>query len=190
MSMSEDKPEGTDPAQAEGASNVGDASQGLQPKDVFDLVKLNEELGTNYATPQKALEGLKNLKSFVGSKVETVKEKVLDEGKFITKEQYEQDLFYSRNADLAPYRDLINARADVLKTTPANVVESDPVIKSTLEKLRGYDDTEKAKSVLMSNPRLGQVTDALEVARAAADKGDFNVANDNAVKAVMDAFGK
>lgn len=187
--MSEDNPTVPTP-EMDGTVNVGDASKELQAKALFDLAKLNEELGTNYASTEKALEGLKNLKSFVGSKVETVKAKVLDAGMFITKEQYEQDMFYSRNSDLAPYKDIINARAEVLETTPEKVVESDPIIKSTLEKLRGYDDTEKAKSVLMSNSRLGQVTDALETAQTALKSGDYSTASKNAVQAVLDAYGK
>jgi len=186
--MSEDKPAEATPVK-EAKANVEDAPQ--QPKaDVFDLGKLNDELGTNYATHDDAIKGLKNLKSFVGAKEDKVAEKVIDEGKFITKNQYEQDMFYSRREDLAPYKDIINARAKELGVSPANAVENDDPLKNTLEKLRGFDDTEKAKSVLMSNPRLGQVTDKLDVAREASSKGDYVTAEKNAVAAVMDAVSK
>jgi len=187
--MSDDKP--TDPTLAtDGSVNVGDASRELQPKAVFDLGKLNSELGTNYASVDEAVKGLKNLKSFVGAKEEKVQEKVLDEGKFITREQYEKDLFYSQHEDLAPYKDIIDARAEVLKVSPKEVVEKDPILKGTLEKLRGYDDTEKARSVLMSSPRLGQVTDKLQVAQEQVAKGNYVAAEQNAVRAIMDAIGK
>lgn len=189
--MSEDNPDFTDTEYSEGEANVEDSSQvPQQPKDVFDLGALNKELGTNYASAEDAVKGLKNLKSFVGSKEEKVKEKVLDEGRFIPKEDYERDMFYLKHGDLEPYKELIDARAKTLGVSPSEVVEKDDYMKATLEKLRGYDDTEKAKSVLMSNPRLGQVTDKLQVAREAASKGDFVAAESNAVKAVMDAVSE
>jgi hypothetical protein len=187
--MSEDKPDFTDTEDfySEGETNVEDASQEpQQPKgDVFDLGALNKELGTNYASKEEAVKGLKNLKSFVGSKEEKVEKKVLDEGRFIPKEDYERDMFYLKHADLEPYKELIDARSKVLGVSPSEVVEKDDYMKSTLEKLRGYDDTEKAKSVLMSNPRLGQVTDDLQLAREAVQKGDFVSAENSAVKAVL-----
>lgn len=186
--MSEDKPADATP-EKEATANVEDASQELQ-EDVFDLTKLNEQLGTTYKSVDEAVKGIKNLQSFVGAKEEKVQEKVMDEGKFVSKEQYEQDMFYSQNPDLNAYKEIINSRATTLGVSPKDAVENDDVLKNSLEKLRGYDDTEKAKSVLMSNPRLGQVTDNLQVAKDAAAKGDYVSADIAATKAVMDAIGK
>lgn len=161
------------------------------------LEQLNERLGTKYNTVDAALDGLKETKNYVG-KAGTVekenkelKEKLTgNSGEFITKEQYEQDMFYSKHEDLAAYKDIINARAKELNIRPAEAVESDPSLKQTLEKLRGYDKTEGAKSVLMSNQRLGQVTDDMEKAQEAIKAGDNRAAESSAVKAVMSTFTK
>lgn len=181
-----DDTNGTPTPQGEGTSVVnGDAQV-----ESLSLDELNKLTGSTYKTVEDAKKGIQNLRSFVGAKEEKVIEKVVNTGEFITKEQYEQDVFYSKHEDLVPYKDIINARAKELKLTPWDAVEKDNSLKDTISKLRVADETEKAKSVLMSSPRLGQVTDSLSVAREAVQKGDFNAASLNAVKAVMDAYGK
>lgn len=172
----------------EGNANVG--------SDAVTLDALNERLGTQYPTLEKALEGLKETKNYVGKagavekEYKELKSKLENNtGDFITKEQYETDMFYSRHADLEPYKDIINARAKDLGIRPSEAVANDASLKQTLEKLRGFDNTENAKSVLMSNSRLGQVTDHLETAKTAAKSGDYHAASDNAVKAVTELMG-
>lgn len=186
----EDNQETTDTVeQTEGGTNVEGAA--------LTLDQLNEKLGTKYTSIEDAVSGIKETKNYVGKagKVEKENAKLKEalEGKsgdFITKEQYEQDMFYSKNSDLEPYKDIINARAKELGIRPADAIEKDDSLKTTLEKLRGFDKTESAKSVLMSNQRLGQVTDDMAKAQEAVTKGDFRTAQDSAVKAVMSTFNK
>ncbi len=154
------------------------------------LDQLNSELGTRYQTVDAAIKGMKETKNFVGKVGQAQAEATVDPEKFITRDQYEQDVFYSRNADLEPYKDIINARAKDLNVRPADAVANDASLKLTLEKLRGYDKTESAKSVLMTNPRLGQVTDNMQKAQEASAKGDFRTAEASAVKAVTELFRK
>lgn len=150
------------------------------------LDQLNSELGTRYQTVEAAVKGLKETKSFVG-KVGQVKDApVVDPSQYITKDQYEQDMFYAGKPDLAPYKEIINARAKELGIRPAEAIANDTALKTTLEKLRGYDETESAKSVLMTNPRLGQVTDNMAKAQEAVGKGDYRSAENSATKAVLD----
>lgn len=187
--MAEDNQVNTDTVTTEGGTNVEGNN--------LTLEQLNTKLGTNYQSVEKALEGLKETKNYVGKAGAVEKEyQALKEamkggtGEFITKEQYEQDVFYSRNADLEPYKDIINARAKDLGVRPAEAVEKDSSLKQTLEKLRGFDKTESSKSILMSNQRLGQVTDDLEKAQVAIKSGDHKTASDSAVKAVLSTFSK
>lgn len=154
------------------------------------LDQLNEKLGTRYQTVEAALDGLKETKNYVGKAGKPQGEATVDPSAFITKEQYEQDMFYAKNEDLTPYKDIINARAKELGIRPADAVTSDASLKATIEKLRGYDKTESAKSVLMTNPRLGQVTDDMQVANEAAQKGDYRTAEKAATKAVMQMMNK
>jgi hypothetical protein len=185
----DDNQEFTDTSFEEGNTNAEGTA--------LTLEQLNEKLGTKYDTVEAALDGLKETKRYVGKAGTVEKEnRALKEalngksGDFITREQYEQDMFYSKNSDLEPYKDIINARAKDLGVRPADAIEKDASLKQTLEKLRGYDKTEGAKSVLMSNQRLGQVTDDMEKAQTAQKAGDIRGASDSAVKAVMSTFGK
>lgn len=183
----EDNPSATDTGNPEGGDNVGGAA--------LTLEQLNEKLGTKYNSVDDALAGLKETKNYVGKAGAVEKENAklkekLQVGEFITKDQYEQDMFYSRNSDLEPYKDIINARAKELGIRPADAIEKDASLKTTLEKLRGFDKTENAKSVLMSKQRLGQVTDDMEKANTALKSGDVRTAQDSAVKAVMSTFTK
>lgn len=187
--MPDDNQLNTDTSNGEGGNNVG--------SDTLTLEQLNERLGTKYPDMGKALEGLKETRNYVGKAGTVEKEneelkKALsgNSGDFITKAQYEQDMFYSKHSDLEPYKDIINARAKELNIRPADAVENDPSLKQTLEKLRGFDKTEGAKSVLMSNQRLGQVDDKMSKAHEAVKSGDYRTASSNAVGAVMDIFNK
>lgn len=180
----ENNPGSTDPTVVEGGANVEGTA--------LNLDQLNEKLGTNYKTIDAALAGLKETRNYVGKAGVVEKEnaelkKQLEggSGNYLTKDQYEQDMFYARNADLEPYKDIINARAKELSLRPAEAIEKDASLKGTLEKLRAADKQESSKSVLMSNSRLGQVTDDMAKAQEAAGKGDYRSASDSAVKAVM-----
>jgi hypothetical protein len=180
--MPEDNPVAPVPPAGEGSTHVEGTA--------LTLDQLNEKLGTRYQSVDAALNGLKETKNFVGKVGQVQSEATVDPEKFITRDQYEQDVFYSRNADLEPYKDIINARAKDLNVRPADAVANDASLKLTLEKLRGYDKTESAKSVLMTNPRLGQVTDDMQRAQEASAKGDYRTAEDAAVKAVTSLFKK
>lgn len=183
--MSEDTPQTPDTEESEGGQSVGDTTQDTKPEGLT-LEQINDLTGKQYKSLEDAQKGIQHLSSFVGKRQEKVAEEVIETGNFITKDQYEQDMFYSKREDLVPYKDIINARARELNLSVSEAVEKDEALKTSLDKLRGYDDTEKARSVLMSNPRLGQVTDKLSVAREASAKGDFVAAEKNAVAAVMD----
>lgn len=179
--MPEDNPVATVPEgspASEGSTHVEGTA--------LTLDQLNSKLGTRYQTVDAALEGLKETKNYVGKVGQTPKQTEVDPNQFVSKEQYEQDMFYAQNPDLTPYKEIINARAKELGIRPAEAVSNDGALKGTLEKLRGYDQTESAKSVLMSNPRLGQVTDHLQVAQEASQKGDHLTAESAATKAVLE----
>lgn len=196
MSMSEDTPLVPETPEdvaknivGEGNQSVEDTTQVTTPKGLT-LEQINTSTGKDYKTLEDAVKGIQNLSSFVGQREEKVVKNLTQKGEFITKDQYNQDMFYSKNPELVPYKDIIDSRASVLKVSVQDAVEKDPILKDTLSKLHGYDDTENAKSVLMSNPRLGQITDKLQVAHDALAKGDHQAAEKSAVDAVMDIAGK
>ena len=170
-------------------SSVGEGNTHVEGI-TLTLEQLNAELGTRYQTPEAAIKGLKETKSFVGKVGQEPRVQEVDPSQYITKEQYESDLFYAGKPNLAPYKEIINARAKELGIRPADAVTNDAVLKTTLEKLSGYDETESAKSVLMTNPRLGQVTNNMQKAQESMAKGDYRSAEAAATKAVTDLFKK
>ena len=71
---------------------------------------------------------------------------------------------------------------------PIRQVVELPAVKTLVEKARSFDEAERSRSVLHSNPKLGQVRDKLTESREALEKGDVNTAKSGAVGAVLDAF--
>lgn len=155
--------------------------------DTLSLAELNEALGKNYKDKDSALKSFKDTFSFVGKKVEPK----IDPNQFISREQYESDMFYSKNPELnsPEIREMIDAMAKAQGIKPQDVVNKDS-FKAVFSKVKGYDESQSMKSVLESNPRLSSSRDSLTQAREEASKGNTAKAEELAVKAVMDAYAK
>lgn len=174
---------------------------------------LAEELGKEFPSDEAALKAVKDTFSYVGKvgkyrpaiekleskyggEKETIKfmeeiigrdEQKIDESKFISREQYETDTFFAKNSNLEQHRRVIEALR-VSTGKPLQEVAELPEFKGLVEKASAYDKFEESKSVLRSNPRLGQVSDKISQAREALSKGDTNTAQDAAVAAVLGAY--
>lgn len=140
---------------------------------------------------QKTVNRLFNEKAQIQKELEAVKEQVAKAGvdpvladKVREVETRLRDVeFYRQNPDYEPYKNIIAKFGN----DPAEVVKQDE-FKSIFEKVSSFDKSQQTKSVLETNPRLGQVTDKLTKAKEAVKAGDHNAAKQNAVGAVMDAF--
>lgn len=211
--MTEEKITSDPTPEADGQS----ADEGGQeaPDQVSIKDVLGKELGKEFADDASALKAVKDTFSYVGKKGDDVLEAMLadpdkaaelktklapegtpknkeadgniDTSKFISKEQYEEDMFYSQNAVYSPYKAIIKAMANSQGISPNEVVEQDE-FKSVFTKSQAYDEGQQSKSILESNPRLGQVTDNLSKAREAMEAGDDRVAGDLATQSVLDAY--
>lgn len=67
-------------------------------------------------------------------------------------------MFYKDNPQYADAN--VRALIDKLGTSPSEVVAS-PEFKAVFEKAKGFDDSQKLRTVLDSNPRLATSRDAL-----------------------------
>lgn len=108
--------------------------------------------------------------------------------KFATKTELlslQRDLFYRDNPTLATYRQSIDAVADATGKSPAEVVSMEQ-FKGLIDSAKGFDEIQKAKSVLQTNPRLGVASDNLTKAQESAKAGDIPGAQASAMKAVME----
>jgi len=112
----------------------------------------------------------------------------IDTSKFVPRDEFDRETFFSKNPDYEPHRELIS---DLKKAHPdkslADIVGLDS-FKTVYDKAKSYDEHEQSKSVLKSNPRLGQVTDKMTKAREASQQGNQAYAEDTAVDAVLDAY--
>jgi hypothetical protein len=139
--------------------------------DALSLNELNSYLGKNFTSKESALKSLKDTFSYVGKKTEDITPKI-DPNQFISREQYEQDMFYSRNAEYSTpeVREVIDAMAKAKGLSPKDVVASD-TFKAVFSKVKGYDESQSLKSVLETNPRLASTRDSYTKAAEMLNQG-------------------
>lgn len=156
--------------------------------DALSLNELNSYLGKNFTSKESALKSLKDTFSYVGKKTEDIKPNI-DPNQFISRDQYETDMFYSRNAEYSTpeVREVIDAMAKAKGISPKDVVASDS-FKAVFSKVKGYDESLSLKTVLETNPRLASTRDAFTEARKHMETG--NRANAEALigKAVLESL--
>lgn len=175
---------GFDIESVDGNGNVGNSSETLT------LDEINTLTGRNYKDKETALKALKETYSMVGKvgKIEKEKEelnKKLMDTNIIGDElkQIKDELFYTKNPQYAQYRDTISA----MGVNPAEVVEKDS-FKKIFTDLSEYEKTKSAKSVLESNPRIGQAKTKLDEAKEMVTKGQYAQSKETAVTAVLEAY--
>jgi len=182
--------------------NAPDASGtvGSVPSDAMTLADINLALGKNFTTKEAALKSWKDTNSYVGMQKEKIIAEVKSElgnqaetAKLAQElEEMRKERFYDKNPQYAnpSIRQIIEATGK----NPAEVVET-PAFKEIISKVSGYDESQKLKTVLESNPRLTSSRDALTKARemAASNQGLQGPAKDEmeslVTNAVKDAYG-
>ena len=201
-------PEGTDGQTVPAGGDPNQSSESI--KDV-----LSKTLGRQFASDEAALKAVKDTFSYVGMKPQDAVKKMATDplfandiknlfsdgsapenkpsvptgnGEFVSKAQYEEDMFFSKKPEYDEYRDLLRGLASANGQSLAEAANSDS-FKKVFEKAQAYDTVQKSKSVLETNPRLGHVTDKLSKAQELAAAGNHSAASDNAVAAVLDAYG-
>lgn len=165
-------------------------------------------LNTDDAGVLEALSNLKTMDSQPENTVEQKKDatpKPKEGENFITREQYELDTFFAKNSNLEDVRDILtplkNASEETKSMPWSQFVEHDSA-KKVISSFARATEADASKSVLESNPRLGQATDKLSEANKlvteasqAGYQGDIitqnkalNQARENAVAGVMEAY--
>ena len=194
-------PEGEAPQETPLDSQEGAAPNVNEPKDVneMSLKDINETLGKDFPSKEAALKSIKDTYSYIGKKQEANKSEV-DTSNFIDKDRYETDMFFAQHKNYAEYKDVI---MDMKKEgQPVQEVVESESFKKVFDKVSKFDEIEQSRSVLQSNPRLGQITDKISDAReklvkskqamaigdSVASENAFNAAKEDAVNAVLDTF--
>lgn len=159
--------------------------EGTAAPDAMTLEELNTLTGKSYPTKEAALKSIKDTFSYVGKKQATPAP-VADDGRIEALEaKLEVADFYREN----PQFDTPDAKQLIadMGGSPAEVVEK-ASFKTAFEKMTAFDKTEESKSVLQTNPKLGQVTDKITKAKEAVNSGNTSQAGDLAVDAVLEAY--
>lgn len=147
------------------------------------LEEINASLGRNYATKEEALKGIKSTFNYVGKKTEVPQ---IDTSQFVKRDELEAAEFFAENPEMKPYKAILGKFREEGQSFEA--VLQNETVKSLIDKAKAYDEVQKSKSVLESNPRLGQVTDKLKQSREALAAGDRNTATQKAVESVLEAY--
>jgi hypothetical protein len=180
---------------------VAEGTVGSQPasspsSDGLTLAELNATLGKNFPTKEAALKSFKDTFSYVGKKIEDVKREVLSEVKndekteALARELQEMRIerFYDKNPQYADAS--IRKFIESTGKSPAEVV-STPEFKAIFDKVAGFDQNQKLKTVLESNPRLNSSRDSLSKARELQSQGLKNstdAVESLVAQAVIDAY--
>jgi hypothetical protein len=182
-------PSGEESAVSTKPADAGSA-ESPKPADALTLSEINAHLGKNFKDKDTALKALKDTFVYVGKKKEDIAKEIstekssAEETKKLANEvaTLRKEMFYSKNPDHAANRALI----EKLGGNPEEVVNM-PEYKAVFEKVKGFDENQKLKTVLESNPRIAATRDSFAKAREALKTGNKAEAERLAVEAVMNA---
>ncbi len=212
--MSEDITSGSLPAGASEGSASTDGSETASTVEAGTIAKtLSKVLGKEFKDDASALKSVKDTYKMVGS-VGQIKKQLetagLSEADALTKltatsapqsaqpssdvtqeiaalrEQLEETQLVADRPELKEHLGLLkDLRSSGQSLREASESEK---FKNVFDKVHGYDEIQKSKSVLESSPRLGRVRNKTEEARKLSEEGKQMAANKSAVSAVLDAF--
>lgn len=152
-------------------------------KDNSSYVGKYKNYGSLIENLEKKFGNQDNLKKFMES---TLSGQAMDESKFVPRDVYETDTFYSQHPEFAvpEIRTVLDAMKVAQNKPLAEVIQMDS-FKAVYEKYKTGVDFEKSKSVLESSPRIAAASSKITEAREAQKAGNQAAAADAALAAVM-----
>ncbi len=165
--------------------------------DSLSLAELNRLTGKQFPTKESALKSITDTFSYVGKKREDVANEVKAElgasqatDKLAKElEEMRKERFFDRNPKYA--EPSVRKLIERLGGQPDQVVNSDE-FKAVFDKVSSYDESQKLKTVLGSNPRIAASRDSLAKAReisATRQEGTSDEVSSLVANAVKDAYG-
>ena len=191
-------------AQDVGASDGKSEAVGSESAKSF-AKQVSELLGKDFVDDESAAKAIKDTFSYVGKKREQIAEEVkrndIDMSKFVPREQYEEDQFFAKHPEYSELKSIIRDGARANNVSVDKYTETE-AFKTLFGKVSGFEEVQKKKSVLESNPRLGMASDKAKTAvekiresSKARATGDSYVANklenearSDAVSSVIEAY--
>lgn len=156
--------------------------------EALTLEELNSITNKNFPDKETALKALKDNFSFVGKKKEDVAADLVNKGEYISKKDLDTEFLYKENTTASQNRTLIDSFAKANNISAREAIER-PEIKSLLEKAKGFDASQSTKSVIETNPKLGQLKDTATEVKNLVLGGNREVAAQKAAKSIIDTLG-
>lgn len=186
--------EGGNPTNPEETVSVGH-------DETLNLSELNALLGRNYASKDVALKSIKETYSYTG-KVGQLQKQVdalstgtqqpqigseLESTVKALQSQLDEQTFLAERPEFKEYLPTLR---ELRKNSDKSLSEltSSEAFKPLFEKSLAQDAAQKKRSVLESNPRLGQVRDKMQESKNLLREGDVLKARETAVSNVLDAY--
>lgn len=160
--------------------------------EALSLEELNSALGKTYSNKEAALKSLKDTFAFVGKRKEdVVSELAAKQAEALSKadsvvekvSRLERELWYRDNPDYAGYRKII----EKIGGNPQDVVNSEE-FKEVFTKAKGFDETQKLRTVLESNPRIAAAKETFQKAKEAMETGNKAQGEQMIAQAVREHF--
>lgn len=166
-------PEEVDVASPDGQAADSNLSQEM-PQDAITLEEIEQVLGKKFPNKETALKSWKDTYSYVGKKSEPAPAPVQQSAdNFVSKEQYEEDMWFAAHPDVADQKTLVRALKKETGKTLDEVLEL-PELKPLLEAKKAQ--AENSKSVIHGNSRIANTADYqtdLEQAIQTGNLADF-----------------
>lgn len=144
--------------------------------EALSLEELNSALGKPYTSKEAALKSLKDTFSFVGKRKEDIMSELASkQAEALSKTEsvvekvskLERELWYRDHPEYTEYRKII----EKIGGNPQDVVNSEE-FKVIFAKAKGFDETQKLRTVLESNPRIAAAKETFQKAKEAIEKGN------------------
>jgi hypothetical protein len=176
------------PVETGGQGAVADVSVPTEGgADSLSLKELNTMLGKNFSDKDTALKAVKETFSYVGKKTEINEDDLKAKG-FVSRTEFEKELFYRDNPDHVKNQDVLEALAKSkgVSLREASQTES---YKKLFEGATNYEKSQSLKSVLESNPRLVSAMSRTSNIQELKSQGRTDDARAEAARAIIEAYG-
>lgn len=153
----------------------------------LSLDEINSTLGKNFSSKDEALKSIKDTFNYVGKKAEDVSKNLKNEG-YMTKEEFENALFYRDNPEHAGNQEVLDsiAKAKGIPLAEAAKTES---YKKLFEGATNFEKSQSRKSVAETNPRLANVENSRNKVQELVRAGSKEQAGQEAARTVIEALG-
>lgn len=184
-----------------GNSQDTEETASVSEADSLSLSELNTFLGKTFPNKESALKSIKDTFSYTGQvgqlkkQLETLSSNTkapapssdLESTVRELQAKLEETTFLSERPELKEYLPTLRELQSSTGKSMSELAGSE-AYKSLFDKALEHDATQKKRSVLESNPRLGSVRDKFQESKDALAKGDFESAKDSAVGGVLEAY--